>query len=139
LHLGSQYLAHDAVPGLPSSYVTLFWPLGLSAWATRRFAAWCLPLMLTGLLVGWSRVFLGVHFPLDILAAMPVAMVGTAAARVLQAPLLPVTVRVLYLYDLVALALRRSLTSSASVSDDSDPARPAVRRRREELSLIDRS
>jgi undecaprenyl-diphosphatase len=109
LHLGTQYIAHDADPGLPSDHVTVFWSLALSALATRRFAVWCFPLLAIGLLVGWSRVYLGMHFPYDILAALPVAAVGAAGARGLQVPLLPVTTRIMFLYDHVAIALRNVL------------------------------
>ena len=31
-------------------------------------------ILLSGILVGWSRVFLGVHFPLDIIGASLVAL-----------------------------------------------------------------
>ncbi len=99
LHLGTQYLAHDADPGLPSDHVVVFWSLALATLHTRRYALWGLPLLSVGLLVGWSRVYLGVHFPLDILAALPVAWAGAAAAGALQAPLLPLVARLLYLYD----------------------------------------
>lgn len=81
LHLGTQYLAHAGDPGLPSDHVTLFWSLALSALFSRRFAIWGFPLLAIGLAVGWSRVYLGVHFPFDILAALPVALVGACTAR----------------------------------------------------------
>ena len=98
LHLGSQYLAHANDSSLPSDHTTVFWSLALSALATRRFALWGLPLLTAGLLVGWSRVYLGVHFPFDIVAAFPVAALGAVAARALREPLLPLVARILYLY-----------------------------------------
>jgi undecaprenyl-diphosphatase len=106
LHVGTQYLGHSNDPGLPSDHVTVFWSLALSALATRRLAVWCFPLLAIGLLVGWSRVLLGVHFPYDILAALPVALVGATAARGLQTPLRPVTSKILCLYDRFVRALR---------------------------------
>lgn len=98
LHLGTQYLAHADEPGLPSDHVTVFWSLGMAALMTRRFDLWSMPLMAMGLLIGWSRVYLGVHFPFDVLAAMPVALAGVALARALRGPLLPTMVRLLYVY-----------------------------------------
>lgn len=80
LHMGTQYLAHADDPGLPSDHVTIFWTLSLAAFATRRFAPWGFPLLAAGLAVGWSRVFLGVHFPLDVVAAFPVAALAVAVA-----------------------------------------------------------
>lgn len=102
LHLGTQYLAHGNDPGLPSDHVTVFWSLALSALTTRRFAVWGFPLLAMGLLVGWARVYLGVHFPFDILAAFPVALAGAAIAHGLRGPAMPVFAKLLYLYDQVA-------------------------------------
>lgn len=99
LHLGTQHLDHSSDPGLPSDHVTVFWSLAFAMLRTRTYALWSFPLMALGLLVGWSRVYLGVHFPLDILAALPVAWLGTVAASALQPWLLPAFSRILYLYD----------------------------------------
>lgn len=98
LHLGAQYLEHAATPGLPSHHVVFLWSLGLSALGTRRLAVLALPLLAAGLLVGWSRVFLGVHFPYDVLAALPVALIGAAAARSLRRAAVPLYARILYAY-----------------------------------------
>lgn len=84
MHLGTQYLEHADDPGLPSDHVTVFWSLALSALFTRRFALWSFPLLAIGLAVGWSRVYVGVHFPYDVAAAFPVALAGALAAHGLR-------------------------------------------------------
>jgi undecaprenyl-diphosphatase len=106
LHLGTQYLDHGSDPGLPSDHVTVFWSLALSALRSRRFALWGFPLLAVGLLVGWSRIYLGVQFPLDIAAALPVAWAGTMAAGALRKPLMPFWARMLLLHDRWAGQLR---------------------------------
>ncbi len=106
LHLGHQYLQHSADPGLPSDHVTVFWSLALAALVSVHYATWGFPLLALGLVVGWSRVFLGVHFPYDVAAALPVACVGVVAARIARRPLLPTVARILHSYDRLA-ALRR--------------------------------
>ena len=98
LHLGTQYLAHADDPGLPSDHVTVLWSLALAAFGTKRFAVWGLPLLTLGLLVGWSRVYLGVHFPYDVLAAFPVAAAGAAAGYLLRKPAMPTVTFMLDLY-----------------------------------------
>ena len=108
LHLGNQYLPHANDPGLPSDHVTVIWTLGLAALATRRFDTLGLPLLAMGLLVGWSRVYLGVHFPFDVLAALPVGLVGVVLARAMRRPLLPAVARLLYLYHRVETRLLAS-------------------------------
>ena len=108
LHLGTQYLAHAIDPGLPSDHVTVFWSLALGAFGTRRFAVWGLPLMTLGLLVGWARVYLGLHFPFDVLAAFPVSAIGAGVAQALRKPAQPTVKRILRLYHHIeryALAL----------------------------------
>jgi undecaprenyl-diphosphatase len=112
LHLGVQYLAHANDAGLPSDHVTVFWSVALAALASQKFALWSLPTLALGLVVGWSRVYLGVHFPFDIAAALPVALAGTAAALVLRAPMRPVFERVLALYDRLANSLHARLHPS---------------------------
>jgi undecaprenyl-diphosphatase len=110
LHVGTQYVAHADDPGLPSEHVTVFWSLALAALATRRFAVWAFPLLAAGLLVGVSRVYLGIHFPYDVLAAAPDALLAAGIGLALRKPLSPVVLRVLVLYDratsLVAARLR---------------------------------
>ena len=102
LHIGTQYLSHGTDPGLPSDHVTVFWSLALAALSTRRFAVWGCPLLAAGLVVGCARVYLGVHFPFDVLGALPVALAGAVVAQGLKRPVLPVFARILYLYDQLA-------------------------------------
>ena len=83
-HLGTQYLVHADDSGLPSAHVTVFWSLAISALLTRSLAPWGFPLLAVGLAVGWSRVYLGAHFPFDVLAALPVACAGALAAHAVR-------------------------------------------------------
>lgn len=112
LHLGTQLLGHASDPGLPSDHVTVFWSMAWSALATRRYAIWCFPLLAAGLAVGWSRVYLGVHFPYDILAALPVALAGALAARALRAATIPLVARILDSHDRLVRALRAKLSAA---------------------------
>ena len=78
LGLGIQWVKHAARPGFPSMHTTVafaFW--GCLAWGRHRAAA--LATLPAVLLIGWSRICLGVHFPFDVLAG---ALLGTLCAGV---------------------------------------------------------
>lgn len=85
--LGIQWVPQGVRPGFPSMHVA-----GTFAAA---FALWCLPSRLPMLaalvvaaLVAWSRVYLGLHFPSDIVAAtMLGALVAIVVERGISRPL----------------------------------------------------
>ncbi|VTU33140.1 Putative undecaprenyl-diphosphatase YbjG [Variovorax sp. SRS16] len=99
LHMGYQYLAHVDDPGLPSDHVMLIWAIALATLSSARGSWLVFPLLTIGLLVGWARVYLGVHFPFDVAAALPVAALGAAAAWGLSARLEKQMAALLKLYD----------------------------------------
>jgi undecaprenyl-diphosphatase len=72
LELGHTYSDHVLDASFPSDHATFFFAIGFSLLQgkTRRFG-W--GVLLAGVLAGWARIFLGVHFPLDILGALVVA------------------------------------------------------------------
>lgn len=78
--LGHTYLAHTPDSSFPSDHLTLLWAVSFSFLMHRRPRMAGLALTLLGLPVAWARIYLGVHFPLD--------MVGAALVAVLSAWLL---------------------------------------------------
>jgi undecaprenyl-diphosphatase len=85
--LGIQWAPQGARPGFPS--------LHAAGTFAAAFSLWCLPwrapmaaALLVAAVVGWSRVFLGLHFPLDILVgAMLAAVVSILVERRVSRPL----------------------------------------------------
>lgn len=81
--LGIQHLPHKPTASFPSNHLSFIWALcaGMALHPVRRrVAAW---LALLGLIVAWARVWMGIHFPLDMVGA---AAVGLLAATI-TAPL----------------------------------------------------
>jgi len=82
LNFGHTWMNHAADSSFPSDHMTVFTGIGL----TLLFggSVWLAAAILTmGLFVAWARVFLGLHFPLDMVGAVVVA----AAAYVVTSPL----------------------------------------------------
>jgi undecaprenyl-diphosphatase len=71
--LGHTYLAHAADSSFPSDHLTLLWAVGFSFLMHRRPRMAGIMLSLLGLPVAWARIYLGVHFPLDMIGAALVA------------------------------------------------------------------
>lgn len=72
---GHTYLPHVADSSFPSDHVTLLLTVGLALWTSdsiwaRRLAG---VLLAISPLVAWARIYLGVHFPLDMVGAFGVA------------------------------------------------------------------
>jgi len=85
--LGIQWAPQGARPGFPS--------LHAAGTFAAAFSLWCLPwrapmlaAVAVAAVVGWSRVFLGLHFPLDVVVGvMLAALVSIVVERGISRPL----------------------------------------------------
>jgi undecaprenyl-diphosphatase len=73
--LGHTWTYHAPDSSFPSDHVTILTSIGLTLLfgGTFRLAA---AVLMLGLAVAWARVFVGVHFPLDMIGAVAVACVA---------------------------------------------------------------
>lgn len=76
---GHTLVEHVADSSFPSDHVTFIAAIGMGllAWTHTRWAGSLV--LVAAVPVAWSRLFLGVHFPLDMLGAIPVAAAGVLA------------------------------------------------------------
>jgi len=85
--LGIQWAPQGARPGFPSLHAACTF--------AAAFSLWCLPwrapmfaALAVGAVVGWSRVFLGLHFPFDVVVgAILAALVSIVVERGVSRPL----------------------------------------------------
>ena len=77
--LGQTYLAHLPEASFPSDHATFMWTIafGLIYWLPTKAPGWVAVLLAA--LTSWARIFLGVHFPFDIVGSIAVALFSVAA------------------------------------------------------------
>ena len=85
--IGHTLLAHAADNGFPSDHSTLMFALGTGLILTGAARAAGAAVCVLGLAVAWARVYLGVHFPIDVLTGLPVGAAAGGFAWLIQ-PLL---------------------------------------------------
>lgn len=74
--LGHIFLVHAPDSSFPSDHLTLIWAVAFSLLLHERSRTAGIILTLLGLPVAWARIYLGVHFPLDMAGAALVALIG---------------------------------------------------------------
>ena len=74
--LGHTFIPHAADSSFPSDHGSIFSAVGLTLvfGYARSLTGWTI--LALGVCVAWARIFLGVHFPLDMLGAVVVACVA---------------------------------------------------------------
>lgn len=81
-HVGYNFLHHSADYSFPSDHGTVIFTFAVAFIAWHR--AWSgLLLMGTALAIAWSRIYVGVHWPLDMLGGLMVALCGCMSAQLL--------------------------------------------------------
>ena len=81
LGLGRQLLDHLPEASFPSDHATLMFSLAIPQLLSAESRRWGGTLLLLGFAVAWSRIYLGVHFPLDMLGAFGVAAFASFLIR----------------------------------------------------------
>ena len=77
--VGHSFMAHAPDASFPSDHATVFAVIGLTLvfGSVRSVIGWSV--LALGMIVAWARIFLGVHFPLDMVGAVAVVCLAWAA------------------------------------------------------------
>lgn len=76
--LGHVFFAHKPTSSFPSNHTIIIAAFAFALILDRRWAGWGWLALAGALLVGTSRVYLGVHFPLDIVGGLLLAPLAAA-------------------------------------------------------------
>ncbi len=90
LGMGNTLMAHIPETSFPSDHVTFLWSLGFGLLATSPLRGLGVAIAGLGLATAWARIYLGVHFPLDMAASFGISLVSAILARSLSGKLAPV-------------------------------------------------
>lgn len=101
-HAATQLLGGSGDPSFPSDHATLAFGLALPVLLVLR--RWGIPLLAGALLLGVARVYVGRHYPGDILGSFAVALVATACIWAGRARLEPLIAALLALLARMRLA-----------------------------------
>jgi undecaprenyl-diphosphatase len=71
--LGHTLLAHGPENSFPSDHTTFILTVGFALITTRAAPTWGKLVSISGALVAWARIYLGLHFPVDMLASALIA------------------------------------------------------------------
>lgn len=84
MHVGHNYLAHAPDSSFPSDHVTLLCAVGLVLVMHRGTRFTGTVALVFAMLTAWARVYLGVHFPLDMVGAVTMAILALLVFRPFQ-------------------------------------------------------
>jgi undecaprenyl-diphosphatase len=76
--LSPSYIEHGARGSLPSAHATVMFTVALICCLRPAIRRVGIALFLIALVTGWARIYVGVHFPLDVLAGFVLAAGITA-------------------------------------------------------------
>lgn len=81
LGLSPLYVAHAAEGSFPSAHTSLMLGVAATLLLAEGTRAWGALLVGFAVLIGWARVYIGLHFPMDIAGSMLVAALTAALLR----------------------------------------------------------
>jgi hypothetical protein len=82
LGLSPEHISHGARAGLPSTHASVMFTVAFMLIADRRLRALGLAVLAMAVATAWARVYVGVHFPVDVAAG---ALLGASMAGAAQA------------------------------------------------------
>jgi undecaprenyl-diphosphatase len=77
----NQVIEHSASGSFPSGHIAFLFALAIAVYFFNK--KWGLVFFILSLLVGLARIFVGIHYPLDILGGIVIGIVSAIVVRAL--------------------------------------------------------
>lgn len=81
MHVGHDFITHAPDSSFPSDHVTLMWAVGLVMAARNGMRYAGAAILALAVATAWARIYLGVHYPLDMVGAVATATAMFLVAR----------------------------------------------------------
>lgn len=75
--VGHAWITHAATGSFPSDHLTAQWVVAGMLLLNPRMRCWGMAVALLGLPMAWARIYLGVHYPGDMVGAFAIAALAT--------------------------------------------------------------
>ncbi|MEI4259839.1 MAG: undecaprenyl-diphosphate phosphatase [Candidatus Dasytiphilus stammeri] len=79
--IGYVFIKHSLTTSTPSNHGTVIFSFALSFLWEARLLSMGIVLFIIGIIVAWSRIYLGLHWPLDMIIALLVALIGCSLSQ----------------------------------------------------------
>ena len=79
--IGRTLVTHAPDSSFPSDHATVLWALGWTLVATMALRGWGWLFVVVGFPVAWARIYLGLHYPFDMVGSMVVSLLIAIPAR----------------------------------------------------------
>ncbi len=100
-HEGHTLISHIADSSFPSDHLSVIWSAAVFLCLNRSTRRWGILWLLLGIPVAWSRIYLGVHYPMDMVGALAVSLLVAPAVHILPLPAANCLMETVYRHTLV--------------------------------------